>query len=128
MYHQDWLMRQIETITRYVFSCLLGRESELSSDIHLETERQTSGDTTPLSFRLAALVKEGRFCEAEDLLWAAVDEGDPEALAAGLRFYNDMNELSDEMLERCVFPRDEILSGLKELCAAYGYDLSVLRM
>ena len=128
MYHQDWLMRQIETITRYVFSCLLGRESELSSDIHLETELQTSGDTTPLSFRLAALVREGRFCEAEDLLWAAVDEGDPEALTAGLRFYNDVNELSDEMLERCAFPRDEVLSGLKELCAAYGYDLSVLRM
>lgn len=128
MYHQDWLMRQIETISRYVFSCLLGRESELSSDIHLETERQTSGDITPLSFRLAALVKEGRFCEAEDLLWAAVDEGDPEALTAGLRFYTDLNELSDEMLERCVFPRDEILSGLKELCAAYGYDLSVLGM
>ena len=128
MYHQDWLMRQIETISRYVFSCLLGRRSELSSDIHLETERQTSGDTTPLSFRLAALVKEGRFCEAEDLLWAAVDEGDPEALTAGLRFYNDLNELSDETLKRCVFPRDEILSGLKELCAAYGYDLSVLGM
>ena len=126
MYHQDWLMRQIETISRYVFSCLLGRESELSSDIHLETERQTSGDITPLSFRLAALVKEGRFCEAEDLLWAAVDEGDPEALTAGLRFYTDLNELSDEMLERCVFPRDEILSGLRELCAAFGYDLSVL--
>ena len=40
--------------------------------------------------------------------------------------YNDLNELSDETLERCGFPRDEILSGLKELCTAFGYDLSVL--
>jgi hypothetical protein len=55
-----------------------------------------------------------------------VEDGDPEALTAGLRFYSDLNRLSDETLQRCDFPRDEILSGLRELCEAYGYDLSVL--
>ena len=64
--------------------------------------------------------------EAEDLLYSAVEDGDLEALTAGLRFYNDLNLLSDETLQRCDFPRDEILSGLKELCIAYGYDLSVI--
>ena len=126
MYHQDWLMRQIETISRYVFSVLLGKDDELSSDIRLRTQEQTAGETGTLSFRLAELVREERLCEAEDLLYSAVEEGDPEALRAGLRFYSDLNGLSDETLYRCDFPRDEILSGLKELCAAYGCDLSVL--
>ena len=126
MYHQDWLMRQIETISRYVFSVLLGRGEDLRSDIRIETQRQTDADAGALSFELFRLVREERFCEAENLLWAAVEEGDPEAPTAGLRFYRVLNELPDETLERGDFPRDEILSGLKELCAAYGCDLSVL--
>ncbi|MBO4419764.1 MAG: hypothetical protein J5789_08095 [Oscillospiraceae bacterium] len=126
MYHQDWLMRQIESITRYAFSLLLGKADELSSDIHLETNRQTDGDAGSLSFLLAGLVREERLCEAENLLYAAVEQKDPEALTVGLRFYESLNRLSDEMLKRCNFPRDEIYSGLRELCSLYGYDLSVL--
>ena len=93
MYHRDWLMRQIETITRYVFSLMLGKGAELTSDIHLQTQPQTDADTTALSFRLGALVREGKLCEAENLLYAAVEEGDPEALTAGLRFYHEINAL-----------------------------------
>lgn len=126
MYHQDWLMRQIATITRYVFSILLGKEDELTSDIQIESQQQTIGAANMLSFRLSGLVREGRLGEAEDLLYSAVEDGDPEALTAGLRFYNDLNILSDETLQRCNFSREEILSGLRELCAAYGYDLSVI--
>ena len=126
MYHQDWLMRQIETITRYVFSILLGKEDELSSDIQIEAQQQTNGAANTLSFRLGELVREGRLSEAENLLYSAMEDGDPETLTAGLRFYNDLNLLSDETLQRCDFSRDEILSGLRELCAAYEIDLSVI--
>ena len=118
MYHQDWLMRQIETITRYVFSILLGKQDELTSDIRIEAQQQTSGAANTLSFRLGRLV--------DAVLYSAVEDGDPEALTAGLRFYSDLNLLSDETLRRCNFPRDEILSGLRELCETYGYDLGVL--
>ena len=68
MYHQDWLIRQIEIITRCVFTVLLGREDELSSEIHLETQRESPADANTLSFRLARLVRERRLCEAENLL------------------------------------------------------------
>ena len=126
MYHRDWLMRQIETITRYVFTLILGKGAELYSDIRLETRRPEGGDANPLSFRLAALIRAEQLDRAENRLWAAVEENDPEALPVGLRFYNELNGLPDETLMRCGFPRDEILSGLKELCAAYGCDISVL--
>ena len=126
MYHQDWLMRQIELLVRYVASLWLGKGDELRSDIHLESEPQTSGDARTLDYRLSALVGEEQLCWAENLLFEAVEEGDPEALSAGLRFYSDLNRLSDETLERCGFPRDEILSGLQSLCDAYGCDLSVV--
>ncbi len=126
MYHRDWIMRQIEIVTRFVFSLLLGKGAELTSDIRLQTLPVTDADATSLSFRLASLVKQGQLCAAEDLLYAAVEERDPEALTVGLRFYNELNALSDAELERCNFSREEILSGVKELCTEYGYDLSVL--
>ncbi len=126
MYHQDWLMRQIETITRYVFSLLLGKGRELSSDIRLETKQTSQTDVNTLSYRLAELIRQEKFCEGENLLFSALEENDPEAPTAGLRFYASLNELPDETLNRGFFPRDEILSGLRELCAACGYDLSAL--
>lgn len=124
MYHQDWLMRQIEAISRFVFSVLLDKEP--GSTIRLTEEAPTAGDPNPLGTKVAALVQEERFGAAEDLLFEAVAQGDPEALPVALRFYTALNQLPDETLERCGFPRDEILSGLTEVCAAYGYDLSVL--
>ena len=126
MYHQDWLMRQIEMLSSYVFHILLGKADELTGDVHIDTKKETAGDGSGLGAKLTALVRVERFCEAENLLYAAVEEGEPEALTAGLRFYSDLNALPDETLVRCNFPRDEILSGLQELCAACGYDLSVL--
>lgn len=124
MYHQDWLMRQIETFSRFAFSVLLGKE--LGSTIRLTEEEPTAGDTGPLAAQLAALVRAEQFCAAEDLLYEAVAKGDGEAMTVGLRFYRELNELPDETLERGGFPRDEILSGLRELCSAYGFDLGVL--
>ena len=117
-------MRQIESISRFVFSVLLNKDP--GSTIQLTEEAPTAGNRGPLAAQLAALVQAERFCAAEDLLYEAAAQGDPEALTAGLRFYQALNELPDETLERCSFPRDEILSGLRELCAAYGYDLSAL--
>ncbi len=128
MYHQDWFVRQIEIITRYVFSLILGKADALTGDVRLDTQQPTEADTGTLSFRLGVLVRAERLCEAENLLYEAVDSGDPEALEAGLRFYGELNALSDETLERCGLPRDEVLSGLRELCVAYGLDLSPLSL
>ena len=111
-------------ITRFIGSLLLGKEPD--SGIHLQEEPQTSGDEGSLSLQLSALVRDGQLCEAEDLLFAAAEEGEPEALPAGLRFYDDLNRLSDDALARGRFSREEILSGLKELCAVCGYDLNAL--
>ena len=124
MYHRDWLMRQFESLSRFVFSVLLGKEPE--SIVRLTEAEPTTGEPGTLAAQLAALVRAEKFCEAEDLLFEAVEAEDPEALPAALRFYTTLNELPDETLERRGFPRDEILSGLREVCGIYGLDLSAL--
>ena len=117
-------MRQIESLSRFVFSVLLGKEPE--STVQLTEEAPTTGEPAPLRAQLAALVRAEKLCEAENLLFEALEAEDPEVLPAALEFYRALNGLPDETLERCGFPRDEILSGLREVCSLCGLDLSAL--
>ena len=88
--------------------------------------KQYTGEPAPLRAQLAALVRAEKLCEAENLLFEALEAEDPEVLPAALEFYRALNGLPDETLERCGFPRDEILSGLREVCSLCGLDLSAL--
>lgn len=70
--------------------------------------------------KLRAYIREGRFCEAEDLLYEKLDLNDHEILAAAIQFYGELNALSDEELEAHNFSREEILTGLTDVCKRYG--------
>lgn len=119
-YHQDWLMRQIEAIAATLTYLLTGRKTPAAT---VMPEEQTLSDTNSLYRLLRCLTQQGRICEAENLLFDAMDRNDPEAAKAGVRFYADINQLSDTALEAQDFSREEILSGLKELCRRCKLDI-----
>lgn len=58
----------------------------------------------------------------EDLLYERLDPDDRDGLAAALRFYSALNALPDAELEARNFPRDEILSGLTDVCRRCGLE------
>ncbi len=116
-YHQDWLMRQIEAISAMLAFLLTGKteRKEDSGAVIFDAGAENS-----LYARLKSLVQQQRLCEAEDLLFEAMDSWDPEAAEAGIRFYADINKLSDPQLEQANFSREEIKEGLEHLCSHYG--------
>ena len=69
---------------------------------------------------LSALVRQGKLCQAEDLLFEALEDPGQMVLDAALRFYQDLNALSDETLEAQGFSREEILEGLQHVCDIFG--------
>jgi hypothetical protein len=69
---------------------------------------------------LSALVRQGRICKAEDLLFEALEEPGCMVLDVALRFYSDLNALSDEVLQQHGFSREEILEGLHHVCDIFG--------
>lgn len=119
-YHYDWLMRQIEAITamlKYVVS------GERTHAVTIDIEAPTTGGDDPLYLQLQALVQRGDICQAENLLYEALEDTGVQALDTARRFYEDLNRLSDETLESNNFSREEILEGLQEACRLCGIPL-----
>ncbi len=116
-YHQDWLTRQIEAISAILAFLLTGKKAPKEAVTSAFFE---AGEGNRLAARLRSLVKEGQICPAENLLFAAMDENDPEAAEAAVQFYTDLNRFSEEALEQADFSREEIKEGLETVCRHYG--------
>ena len=119
-YQQDWLMRQIEAITAALIYLLFEQKEHVAQ---ISLEEHTSSDENSLYRLLRTLTDQGKVCEAENELYEAMDMDHPEVLEAGIRFYADLNRFSDSELENCNFSRDEVSSGLQELCRRYDLNL-----
>ena len=119
-YYQDWIMRQIEIICTTLGHILFGHNP---NTVQLEQLPQGQPSMNLLYLQLRTLMDEGKICEAENLLYDAMEEPDQSVLEAALGFYEDLNRLSDPQLENANFSRDEILSGLQEVCTVFGIQI-----
>ena len=121
-YHQDWFMRQIEALIRFVAFVLFKKDIP---GYVIEDEAQVTA-TDMLYREIAKLIAEKRICEAENLLFEQLDAGVLKHLELALDFYYNINLLSDEELEQSNFSRDEIKEGLHSVMKKFGVqDLSV---
>lgn len=116
-YHYDFLMRQIESLTAMLRYIVSGEKTHIAT---VDIEAPTTGGENELYLQLQALVRQERICEAENLLFEAMEEPGHQVLDAAQRFYADLNRLSDDTLQRCNFSRDEILEGLQTVCEQFG--------
>ena len=113
MFQDDYIMRQIEMLTRFIGNVLLQGDTT-DTGISVDVE----GDF--LSYRLNGLLLEGKINEAENLLFEAIEESPKRAyLKTAMDFYETLGSLSDEQLERGDFSRDEIIEGLQAVCDRY---------
>ena len=112
-------MRQIEAMTTMLGYLLSGK----TKTVRVEEQEQTNALENELYLQLQTLVMQGNLCEAENLLFEAMDEPSAQVLDAATRFYADLNHLSNSVLAECNFSRDEILEGLQEVCRVFGIPL-----
>ena len=117
--HEDWLMRQIETMVSAIISFVFHTSPKSES---IETE-MTISDAVDSGKRetIIAFLQEGKICEAENWLYENMDGGDMSWLNTAVYFYSEINKLSDEYLAAHNFSREEIESGLSEVCGLYGF-------
>lgn len=119
-YHQDWIMRQIEILCTTLGHILFNRNP---GTVQLEQLPEGQPEINLLYLQLRTLVEKGQICEAENLLYEAMEDPDRSVLEAALGFYEDLNRLSDPQLEEANFSREEVLSGLQEICTVLGIQL-----
>lgn len=121
IYEEDWMMRQINMMARMLAQLALGEDTSVRYDLHREIKPgEAAGD---LRSMLTVMIAQGRYGEAEDLLYDSIRPDHPEDLKLGIDFYTNLNCLPDEALEAGNFPREEIQSGLEDLSKFYGISL-----
>ena len=116
-YHYDWITRQIEAISAMLRYIVSGEKTHL---VQVEAEAPSHSGGNELYLQLSALLRQGKICDAEDLLFEALDDPSAQVLDAAVRFYDDLNRLTDVQLQEANFSRQEIMEGLQHTCEIFG--------
>ncbi len=117
-YEQDWVMKQIKLLVRFVARAVFKKDTAEYKEL---IEESLAG-TDLLHKELLQFLSEGRICEAENFLFQNLDESCKSHLALSLDFYERLNLMSDEELEKGNFSREEIKDGLNNVLRIFGLD------
>lgn len=125
-FQDDWMMRQIEMITRFVANVVFGKqESDFTYEV-IESSEGSDGlsHCDEVHLELCRLIREGRLNDAEDMLYDEMEYSDRYIQLAS-DFYRRLNRLTDEELEAGGFSRDEIYDGYIDMMALLGVPVDV---
>jgi len=116
MYKQDYIMEMINSFVRFLAKAFFGKDTityELS-----ENDEYTQSDS--LHKELLDLISIGKINEAENTLFQKLDLRDKRQLILAIDFYQRLNKLDDQSLQKNNFSRQEIEDGLKEIAKRAG--------
>lgn len=116
-YHQDWLIRQIESITIMLRWMLNG---EREPTLKISEAEPSAGSCSELELQVQTLLRERQICQAEDMLYTALETPNREVLETAIHFYDSLSRFSDEALKNANFSREEIYEGLQHVCHVFG--------
>ena len=120
-YHYDWVTRQIEAMAIMLNYILTGEKTHL---LQTDVASVTISGGNELYLQLSALVRRGQICQAEDLLFQALEEPGRQVLEAAVRFYEELSRFSDETLRQANFSREEVLEGMQYVCRVFGIPIT----
>lgn len=122
-YQQDWILRQIESMVTFIINIVLDKKNE---SVKVEDLKENYLKSSVLYRKLNNLIIEKKICEAEDKLFRAIENNEEDAFLISVLFYTEINKFSDEELEKNNFSREEISSGLEDVCEIYRVPLPLI--
>lgn len=119
MIHEDYLIKQINVMVKYIAETVLGKRDKnynITADKYYEVN--SAGKDT---MYLYDLVDNGKINLAENVLYDKIEESRSiDLFRTGVDFYVYLNTKSDEFLDGHNFSRQEILDGLEDLQKIFG--------
>lgn len=119
MFEQDYVIRLVKEIARAILKLAFDIDAESPTEVLV---REFEENETMLE--LLTLIDRGRIDEAENRLFEAAEDDttdDAEGLKRALLFYSHLNDKTDGFLEKNGFSRDEVLQGMRDIAALYGF-------
>ncbi|MCE5235699.1 MAG: DUF6483 family protein [Clostridiaceae bacterium] len=115
-FEKDWLLRQIRVTAQMLARLAFNKDTPF-----YEMENREAQSASDLVHeKIMRLLDEGRFNEAEDMLFDALEEHGISCLRVATDFYARLNEFDDTVLEQNGFEREEIAQGLEDVKAMFG--------
>ena len=118
-------MRQIEMMGRALAKLIFNKDT--TEYIIIDYQHLNTADL--FHKQLLALIDDGKLNEAENLLFEKMQEevegdtGRKDYLEIAADFYTRLNDMSDKILDKCGFEREEIDEGLREAAELYGVNI-----
>ena len=106
-YKDDWILYQTS-----VYFSAMPRVLFHSDKIWYGWGQIVDRETDLVHEKLIDLIRQKKFCEAEDYLYENFKDGSKVWLILAFDFYQRLNEFSDAELEDNDFSRAEVLSGI----------------
>lgn len=120
MFQQDYILRQIELLAQGVAKLLFKKETSVQVFDNIIHQDGLISSSEYLRYMLQNMLQDGKINDAEDLLFETIQrEPRPELLEVAVEFYQQLAQLSDEVLESHDFSREEIADGLREMTAIF---------
>lgn len=117
MVEQDYVMRIIHEIVRTFLKLVFNIDEEKQEEVSFENDEIAGSFES-----LCAMADRGKINEAENILYEELEEGNLEYLKMAVLFYEHLNKMSNEYLEKCDYSRQEVADGMKQVIKMYGYD------
>lgn len=119
MFKQDYIMRQIESLSSLLAKLLFNKDSTT-----YDLPSQEAYEQSDLLYKqLEALLAEGKINEAEDTLFKELDGGNLRYFELALDFYGKLNGFDDQYLAAHNYSREEIEEGLRAIAERFGLPL-----
>lgn len=113
---QDWILKQIDMLIQFVARLVFHKDTAA----YKINDESNLSQTDIIHEKLLCLIKEGKFCEAEDFLFDNIDESSIDYLEMSLDFYQRLNTITDAELEQDDFSREEIEHGLRDILKKFN--------
>lgn len=119
MLKEDYILRSIKNKIKFLANILFGKDI-----VNYEyVNKDESSESDILYKKLRVLISNNNINDAESLLFEEFDPLDKNKIAIALDFYNSINNLDDEILEKNNFTRKEIKDGIDDIYELLGMDI-----
>ncbi|MDY4692388.1 MAG: DUF6483 family protein [Blautia sp.] len=113
----DHMIRNIQDVGRLIAKLLLGEQMPAYT---LPERKEDYTEADRLFKQIMDLASQGKINEAENTLYAGMEEEDRDYLELALTFYLYLNDMDGDFLDDNGYSREEVLEGMKDLASDWG--------
>ena len=118
MFQQDYILRMIEDMAQFLSKIAHYHEQETM--VNIVDENGVIDEIAFFEYRLTKLYYEGKYCEAEDLLFQKLERSDGKHyIRTALQFYQRLGQVEEQRLVANGYSAERISEGLQRLQALY---------